>query len=81
MVLLSAKTRPLVSDELAEQRRKLVTAIGDSLEALTGEQVLFVVTADDNLVLTPWSLFPVDGHADVFEDWQAYKVWNAPKSL
>lgn len=81
MVLLGPEARTLVT-ELQRERRRLISAIMDALEALCGEELVTIVTRDDDGVLTPWTLFEgADLLSDKLNGWMDNTPWNAPKSL
>lgn len=67
----------------AEEIHRVIKAvILDALEVLTGEELLTIVTRDDEGVLTPWVLFPnVDLLEDRLNGWMDKTPWNSPKSL
>jgi hypothetical protein len=68
--------------ELAEAHRRLKTAILDCLEVLTGEELMCIVSRDDDGTLTPWVLFDgVEILGDKLNGWVDNTPWNAPKSL
>lgn len=67
---------------LSEQRGKILNVILDTLEVITGEQVLVIVSADDEGVLTPWVPWGDERILlDMLNTWVDHRVWNAPKSL
>jgi len=68
--------------ELAEAHRRLKSAILDCLEVLTGEELVCVVSRDDDGCMTPWVMFSdVELLADKLNGWVDNTPWNSPKSL
>jgi hypothetical protein len=66
---------------LSEQRGRIVSAALESLECLTGEQVVAVLTIGDDERVTPWLwLVDADLRTRVLAD-LAETAWNASKSL
>lgn len=68
--------------DLLWERRRLISAIGDALEALCGEELVAIVTQDDDGILTPWTLFEgANLLYDQLNGWMDNTPWNPPKSL
>ena len=68
--------------ELDGLRRRLLTAVMDILEVLTGQELLTIVTRDEDGTLTPWAFSRVDELlADKLNGWMDNTPWNSPKSL
>lgn len=65
-----------------ELRERLLTVILDVVEVFSGEELVTVVTRDEDGVLTPWVF---GGEAELLADrlngWMDNTPWNAPKSL
>jgi hypothetical protein len=81
VVLLSQKARSSVT-EVSELRGQIINVVLDALEVLTGENVVVIVSTDDEGILTPWVPWGDERYLlDVLNTWVDNKVWNAPKSL
>jgi hypothetical protein len=68
--------------DLSDLRTKLILSVIDIIETMTGEELLVVVTRNENDELT--AQVPLGGLellSDRLNGWVDNSVWNAPKSL
>lgn len=81
VVLLSSNPRPNLMTQLAALRAQLVNVTIETLEVLSGLQVVGFIGLEDDNSLTPL-LFPADEQLrETLADELGSHVWNGPKSL
>jgi len=68
--------------EIEQLRQQIKTVILDAVESLSGQELVCLVTRDEDGVLTPYVLLDgVELLADNLNGWMDNTPWNAPKSL
>ena len=67
--------------EMTDLRLRLLQSVLEVIETLTGEQVVAVMTVDDDEFVTPWFWALQDEHGQRLLAELDGKVWNGPKSL
>lgn len=81
LVLLRFNARTYLMD-LQDIRQQLLTTVMDAIEVMTGEELLTIVTRNEDGTLTPWVFSELDELlADKLNGWMDRTPWNSPKSL